>query len=198
MWDPLAVQHHFSHLQINEVMDFSLPSDKWEVVHASRYGTIFSEAVLLWLQTLKWPEQPETRKPPIGITFFELTVNFLLTSQMAIPLQIDGRLIDVDSSGEWTREQVDINRWALTLQSCIMHLQYLTQQQLMPPTSCSHVSALYRLGGGAYKHGISRRPMMERQVETIQCTVDYLHTHMHNRKTLFSAVPHIPKLAPVF
>eukprot|EP00438_Fugacium_kawagutii_P006411 Skav224264 [mRNA] locus=scaffold2636:201124:202086:- [translate_table: standard] len=197
-WNPDQVADNFINLEVTSPMPFPLPTDRWEAVHASRYGTEFSELVLHWLQTLVWPTAAEPGRAPVGITLFELAINFLITSQRAILIPVDGCYIDVDRSNEWSRSQCDITRWAQTLHHCIKHMEFLTQTTLLPATYGSHVSSLYRLGGGVYKHGYNRRPQMRRQTETVRCVVEYLQSHLVNGKAIFSAVPVIPQLDPVF
>ena len=41
-----------------------------------------------WVQTLKWPAQIETDKPPLGISWVELAINFLLLAQRTIPISV--------------------------------------------------------------------------------------------------------------
>lgn len=196
-WNPEDVLRDFSHHTVQDPENFSMPAESWDHIFASRYGPQFSELVLLWLHTLKWPQNADARKPPVGITWAELTINFLITSQRAIPLHIHGQLIDVDQDPHWTREQCNFTTWALTLQHAVRHLEYLVQQQLLPAPHPSHVSALYRLGGGVYKHGIARRPQMEYQFESVACTAQYLHDTMQNGKAVFERIPAIRVLTPV-
>eukprot|EP00438_Fugacium_kawagutii_P027547 Skav222831 [mRNA] locus=scaffold4760:122663:124910:- [translate_table: standard] len=109
-WNPDQVADNFINLEVTSPMPFPLPTDRWEAVHASRYGTEFSELVLHWLQTLVWPTAAEPGRAPVGITLFELAINFLITSQRAILIPVDGGYIDVDRSDEWSRSQCDITR----------------------------------------------------------------------------------------
>eukprot|EP00438_Fugacium_kawagutii_P032564 Skav217938 [mRNA] locus=scaffold1737:126699:129917:- [translate_table: standard] len=197
-WNPDEVAAHFSAHTVDNPETYLLADDGWEAIHASKYGTEFSELVIRWSQTLRWPKEPEPGRMPIGISLFELAINFLITSQRAILTQVDGTFLDVDRTVAWSRGQCDITRWAQTLHHCLKHVEYLTQSKLFPPTYGSHVSSLYRLGGGVYKHGYNRRPQMDRQTETIECVVRYLQQHRTGGKATFSVVPTIPVLEPIF
>eukprot|EP00438_Fugacium_kawagutii_P034036 Skav222222 [mRNA] locus=scaffold552:460252:462355:+ [translate_table: standard] len=100
-WNPVQDATDFTVLRIEQPLHFAISDDKWEAVHVSRYGTHFSELVLKWLLSLKWPSEADTRQPPVGISLFELTVNFLLTTQQGIPIQVDGEMIDADLHTAW-------------------------------------------------------------------------------------------------
>ena len=75
------IDYHVS----NPVM-YTIPANLFELVHASRWGSLYSDLLLRWLQTLQWPRQPDRRKPAVGITWLELACNFMVTTQHAIPI----------------------------------------------------------------------------------------------------------------
>lgn len=68
----------------------------------------------------------------------------------------------------------------------------------MPASSLQHVASLYKLGGGIYKQGLTRRPELLQQPATIHCVHQYLREHLSGGKTRFTSIPTIPTMPPVF
>lgn len=76
-WEPAEVASDFISHAAAQPMDFSLADQKWDVIPCRRHGQVFNEFVLLrWLQTIRWPTTGDTRQPPVGISWFELSVFF--------------------------------------------------------------------------------------------------------------------------
>ena len=66
---------------------FRIPLELHYIVHASRWGTSYTATLVEWISTLEWPLELDNARPPIGITWVELAVNFLLLSQKIDPHQ---------------------------------------------------------------------------------------------------------------
>ena len=61
-----------------EVRQFTISDDLQYVAHASRWGTGYTAMLMAWTQTLQWPLEPDTKKPPTGVSWVELAVFFCL------------------------------------------------------------------------------------------------------------------------
>eukprot|EP00435_Cladocopium_sp_Y103_P039455 s820_g10.t1 len=64
---------------------FLLTADDFLNVRGSKFGRRLTDLILKWLQLLEWPTSPEEVTPPVGITWVEMAVNFMLCSQATIP-----------------------------------------------------------------------------------------------------------------
>eukprot|EP00438_Fugacium_kawagutii_P013162 Skav223268 [mRNA] locus=scaffold3424:27945:29348:+ [translate_table: standard] len=197
-WNPDQVFQEFLALEVVHPQEYFVADDDWQHLAASKYGVPFSELVLKWALSLRWPRDAEQTNPPIGVTWFELAVNFLITTQKAIIFQSASQFVDVDADEHWDRLQCNVNHWANSLRHCLRHLEFVLQRTLIPKSSLQHVAALYKLGGGVYKQGFNRRPAMLCQFQTLTCVRDYLKGNLYSGKTCFNTIPTIPEIPPVF
>lgn len=198
MWTSESTAQDFISHAVPLPLRFEVSDDVRQYLHCSRYGTEFSDLVSCWILSLRWPTQPEPTTPqlPIGVTWFELAVNFLITTQRAIPIVVGNRYIDVDRDILWDRSQCNVHQWANSLPHSVRHLEFILQQPLMPPSSLQHVATLYKLGSGIYKQSLSRRPEMRLQTETVRCVQTYLREQMYRGKARFTGIPQYPTSFP--
>lgn len=189
----------FRTYSVENPVRFVFADEQLEHVHASRFGSHYSALVLQWLQMLDWPSRPDRNKPPIGITWFELACNFMLTTQHSL-------MINTAISGQPARyrcieedETLDPHSHCFSLatnafRDCIAHLQFLLQVDLLPTLTSTKVTSLRKMGGKASKQGICYRPQLPCQEQTIQLLVDYFKEQDGSKN--FSRWPIIPDVEP--
>lgn len=124
-WTPDTVADKFSHWVITDGQQFLVLPHLLEHLHCSRWSSSFSDLVIQWTQTLVWPPPNAGCTTSPGISWFELAVNFMLTTPRSIPFFHNGQMIDQDSHEAWTRDQCDMNTLLANLMNCIAHLEYL-------------------------------------------------------------------------
>ena len=166
-------------------------------IHASNWGTTFSGLALDWLATLQWPQTQPSKTVAVGITWFELAVNFQVATQQSIPVNV--QLANGTKEHRWQFEDptLDTSQFAysdliFSLQGCVKHLQWLLQTNLLPQEKTQKVRSLYLLGGNAFRMGFASRPQMRKQKETMTVVQKYLNQHNSGRLT-FQQHPVIPK-----
>ena len=188
------IDYHVS----NPVM-YTIPANLFELVHASRWGSLYSDLLLRWLQTLQWPRQPDRRKPAVGITWLELACNFMVTTQHTIPINTAER--GQQACYRWVEDDItfDNRSFSFTLatnsfRDSIEHLQYLLQVDVLPTMRPQKVTAIRQMGGNATKQGIPYRPMMEYQAQTIRMLTEYFKQQNGSRS--FDTWPTVPRQEP--
>ena len=142
------------------------------VIHASRWGSKFTDILLQWLATLAWP--PGDRKnPPVGISWIELIFNFLLTSQIEIPVNTapyrkESRYM-TSEEGAFDTSTYDFSHTIMSFQRAVEHVQFLSVKTLAPTCGQTKTGSLYYLGCGSCRNGFRPRPSMRLQAETGFC-----------------------------
>eukprot|EP00438_Fugacium_kawagutii_P033513 Skav222488 [mRNA] locus=scaffold1835:93832:95145:- [translate_table: standard] len=144
-------------------------------IRASLWGVQYSDSIVQWLATLRWPTDLEETDP--GISWLELLVNFELLTQQVTPL-----LFPTAEGGKayrsyttvqgWTRDQCNLHDYLYSFQACIAHLGKLMNVPLLPDNR-SKVKSIYQLGAGAGHRGIAIRPVMQMQEATMELVQDF-------------------------
>ena len=163
---------------------FNFTEADYDNARGSKYGKRLTHLILQWLQLLQWPTSPEEVTPPIGITWVELTVNFMLCTQSAIPVQ---------------EHQVDqgFTVRTNTFRTILMHIQFLVNKDILPRETPVKVKSLSQLGAKVMKQGLPLRPTMPKQEETLEILQRYCQEHAKGGKACFFMTPHIPIMDPV-
>ena len=173
--------------------------------HTTMYMQVFggrSSALLLdWLQSLRWPKQSDDQSS--GISWFELAVNFMVTTQTNIPVSVkqrDGtkRYVSTDDDPAFdisTFTMVDVTN---SFQGSWKHLRFLLQRLLFPEDQTVKARSLHQLGAGCFRMGLPRRPQLVQQQATMEIIQKYLHVYCHGGTVVFHAIPEVPQMAPVF
>ena len=190
--------HWFCHYTVEEPQTFHPPEEAFQHIHASNWGTTFSGLLLDWLTTLMWPRTEPSKTSAVGITWFELAVNFQVVSQQTIPVNV--QLPNGKKEHRWQFEdpELDTSQFAysdliFSLQGCVKHLQWLLQMDLIPTNKTQKVRSLYLLGGNVFRMGFASRPQMHYQTETMKCVQEYLNQHASGRLN-FEQHPKIPQV----
>ena len=163
---------------------FSFTEEDFHNARSSKFGRRTTHLLLQWLQQLEWPTSPEEVTPPIGITWVELTVNFMLCSQSSVPVQPH-------------QEEQGFTIRTNTFRNIIMHVQVLVNKEIIPKLTPVKVKSLYQLGAKVLKQGLPLRPKLPLQDETLEILQKYFREHGQNGKACFTAMPHIPLMDPV-
>eukprot|EP00438_Fugacium_kawagutii_P005392 Skav210137 [mRNA] locus=scaffold1493:168850:173052:- [translate_table: standard] len=189
-------------LQVYQNWDFTegwhvaIDDDDLWITDYSRWGTPFTHLLLQWLGSLRFPSPALDHD--CGVTWLELFFNFMLTTQTDVPLKVEGYYQPVASLLGWSREQFLINDAIVSFTGAIKHVEFLLQRDLLPKGRGVLISSLYKLGAGGHKMGLSQRPCMLLQDESMQWVWDYLHRSPDSKKTQFVELPTIPHREPIF
>ena len=112
---------------------FSFTEEDFHNARSSKFGRRTTHLLLQWLQQLEWPTSPEEVTPPIGITWVELTVNFMLCSQSSVPVQPH-------------QEEQGFTIRTNTIRNIIMHVQFLVNKEIIPKLTPVKVKSLINWG----------------------------------------------------
>ena len=186
---------------VEEPRVFTPPEEAFSHIHASHWGTTFSGLLLDWLATLEWPAAEPSKTTAVGITWFELAINFQVVTQQSIPVSV--KMANGTKQHCWQYEDsaLDVEQFAysdliFSLQGSVKHLQYLLQLDLLPPHKTQKVRSLHLLGGNVFRMGFAARPVMKYQAETMQCVQQYLNRHAAGGLK-FQQHPEIPTMLPI-
>lgn len=179
-------------LQHTDARSYTFSSDDFDAVQNSLWGTTISHRILHWLSLLKWPATPGT-PGSAGITWFELAVNFQTVMQC-------GLVVNTGSTGKrflpkqlamhsheyaYSKQVYSFER-AITTLSSVLGKEILPRQRQLS-------SSLRLLGASHGKQGLTLRPQLPRQTETLQAIKDLFERH---RGVTPEESPTIPALTP--
>ena len=152
-----------------------------------------------WLNTLVWA-RADMSNPPLGISWFELICNFLVTAQYPIPVNIAWKNSDYVTPDQTAHDltQYDLGHTIMSFQRAISHLEFLSQTQLVPNNNGVKTGSLYCLGSGTMRLGFRSRPKMLRQQETMRYVWQYLSDHSKDGKVSFTVLPNVPVQPTLF
>lgn len=176
-----------------------------ELAHSCMWGTSFALAFRQWTQTLQWhPNQDSTSKwmrssqVPIGISWFELAINFILTTQAWFPTPTGvGQHADFRVRTHAFPDKprgIGLNVMAEALRSINKFWEAVSGETLLPIHWASNVKVLRYFGGMGYVRGFSVRPAMSLQAATMDVVHSYM-TAKPNRMS-FDDLPTIPVSQP--
>lgn len=167
--------------------------DHW-ILDLSRWGTKFTHVLLQWLTTLSFAQNPPDTD--CGITWLELLFNFWLQTQLTIPMRIQGFYRQLADVPAWSIEQFTVNDCIVSFSGAIRHVEFLLQRPVLPPKRGQHISSLYRLGAGCHKLGLTQRPQMPLQHESMLWISQFLKENLHSGKTNFETLPALSERSP--
>ena len=156
---------------------------------AMQQGAAISYALYHWLKLLKWPDDtPETygTSDDWGISWFELTISFIISSQLYFPIRIKGlgsASIYADYHSPECLVQHPKKR-AAYVQSFCLHklvsaLQTASGVRLFPKFNKTKCRSLQRLGFSEKHTGIPCRPVFPHQESTMRYVWQYLQSIGH-------------------
>ena len=191
----------FSNHSVDDALQYEIPQEAYQHVHASFWGSKYTALLMTWLQSLQWPKSVE--KTSSGISWFELAVNFMLTTQSNIPISVkqpDGtkRYVSTDEDPAFDITNFSLVDITNSFQGSWKHVRYLLQQKLYPEDQSVKARSLHQLGAGCFRQGLPRRPQLLFQQETMEIVQTYLNVNRHGGTAVFHAIPEIPVMAPIF
>ena len=159
-----------------------------------------------WLQTLQWPaEASEPSQEDKGISWFELMINYSICTQQRLPVQIavEGRLyiyapFDTDIAALQPEKVKTANYHAYGLEKLVRQMEHLSMRTLIPKFPkyvYRPCTSLYSLGLVRKVAGLSRRPIMQYQKETVQGIWDFVQANK-SQNNLY-ATYHVPNVPPI-
>eukprot|EP00438_Fugacium_kawagutii_P001979 Skav210047 [mRNA] locus=scaffold706:505896:511097:- [translate_table: standard] len=154
------------------------------ILQACQQGSRLAFAIISWCQSLKWPvglAQEYSEKDDWGISWFELWVNFYLTTGMAFPMRLSGLgaksvYLPYFSSESHLQppSKRAVSQQAFVFQKALNQICTISQIQWFPTfkhACCSSPKHLNYLSKAA---GIPCRPLMPRQAETMLAIQQFL------------------------
>lgn len=165
--------------QVDNPWTFEPPDDALEAARASKYGIEYSLTLIQWLTTLRWPTEAEqdTRGLPTGISWHELAINFMITTQRFLPINIATSRAPRFTCREETPE-LDITVYTFAtmvnaFRHSVEHLQFLLDKPVAPTLTGQRIRAQQILFGGLVRNGLASRPAMWRQTDTMKVVIEY-------------------------
>ena len=196
---------HLLYLRLVNFEQFSLPDNVQDIVQLSRFGFQPSMLVFQYLQMLKWPADASCEEVPMGISWLELYFNFQLVTGCTIPVNVTAgggpeRLVWMDEQQIFTVDSFPYHRYVHSFRLCVEHLQNFTKARLWPKTDRRKTRSLHILGCAGLRNGITLRPEMPYQKQTITALREYMlaipqraHFDDHPKKP---AVPELLQITP--
>lgn len=184
------LQYQNWHVDTCIIFPFHEEEDHW-IFHLSRWGTRFTHVLVQWLGTLRFSAQ--SNEEDCGITWLELLFNFWMQTQFMIPLRIRGFYRQIAEVPEWSIEQFTVNDCIVSFSGAIKHVEFLLQREMIPTKRGQQISSLYRLGGGCHKLGLTQRPQMPLQAESMNWVMTFLKENHKSGRTHFDTMPNIPE-----
>ena len=156
---------------------------------AMQQGAAISHALFHWLKLLKWPDDtPATYGSSVdwGISWFELTISFIISSQLYFPIRIKGLGSDSVYADYHSPECLvqHPKKRAAYVQSFCLHklvsaLQTASGVRLFPKFTKTKCRSLQRLGFSEKHTGIPCRPVFPHQESTMRYVWQYLQSIGH-------------------
>ena len=158
-----------------------------------------------WLKLLRWPDDtPENYGKPEdwGISWFELTISFIISSQLYFPIRVQG-LGSASVYADYHSPECLIQhpkKRAAYVQTFCLHklvsaLQTASGVQLFPKFNKSKCRSLQRLGFSEKHTGIPCRPIFPHQEATMRYVWQYLQTIGHGG--YLNKPLDVPKIDPI-
>ena len=195
---PYTRQHtleQLANLALTDFQIFSSPVNVQDIVQISRFGQQPSQLVFQYLKMLKWPTEPPKEDVPLGISWLELYFNFQMVSGATIPVNVSTtpgseKLVWMDEQQIFTVDSFPYHRYVQYFRLCVEHLQKFSHVRLWPEVSRRKTRSLHVLGCAGFRKGLSIRPILPYQTETVRA----LHSYMRSipQRTQFDDHPMVP------
>ena len=179
-------------LQIHDGFSYTFDDSDFHKSQDSLWGTTLSYRLLTWLSLLVWPNTP-AEKGAIGITWYELAVNFQTVMQC-------GLVVNTGSTGKrflpkqlaMHSHEYAYSKQVYSFERAIMTLSSVLGKEILPRQR-QLSSSLRLLGASRGKQGLTLRPQLPRQTETLQAIRDLFERH---RGVTPEESPTIPAMTP--
>lgn len=143
------------------------------------WGHLFNN----WLSQLQWPNSPQQVEfQDIGLTWIELAMSLMLTTELWLPLRRRGRgnkdrLVVFGSFDELAAYQTKFIEFADTVQQMFTQMATLRNSPLHPPAQRLLVTYTYIQGFSIHSSGLSIRPSMPGQSRFLPILARHLQTY---------------------
>ena len=179
-------------LSIDNGFSYTFDDSDFDKLPNSLWGTTLSYRLLTWLNLLVWPTTP-AEKGSIGITWYELAVNFQTVMQC-------GLVVNTGTTGKrflpkqlaMQSHEFAYSKQVYSFERAITNLSTLLGKEIIPRQR-QLSSSLRLLGASHGKQGLTIRPQLPRQKETLQSIKDLFDRH---RGATPDEAPAIPSLPP--
>ena len=153
-----------------------------EIFQLVLQGPNLGIAVKSWVETLRWPNDMDQEDPfDWGISWFEMTISFYLFTGMLFPIRLSGagarsKYIEYHSDEATMLPPTKRSgaQQALCFRNVMQNLSTLLGERFFPSFSDSKCSSMYRLGWRNECAGITRRPILPNNHQTMTFIQLYL------------------------
>jgi len=153
-----------------------------EIFQLVLQGPNLGIAIKKWVETLRWPTDMDQADPyDWGISWFEMTISFYLFSGMLFPIRISGagarsKYVEYHSNEATLLPPTKRSgaQQALCFRNVMQNLSTLLGERFFPSFKESKCSSMYRLGWRNECAGITRRPILPNNRQTMTFIQLYL------------------------
>eukprot|EP00438_Fugacium_kawagutii_P000397 Skav209651 [mRNA] locus=scaffold650:128702:130789:+ [translate_table: standard] len=180
------------------------PARVWQFLYTQQYdhlldtyvwGSTYADALLQWLSLLQWPQEGFLDPHGNGVTWYELALSFIMTTQYGIMVNGGGQhssfrpVLQPPGSRE-----VPWNSQVKSFEKAIQALQKLVDAQLHSEDRCM-ANSIRILGASHKKHGLASRPWFPHQDTIVEAIRSHMDT-FRNAQT-FDHCPTVPEVSPL-
>ena len=187
---------------INDSMQFHITDDHQLAAEASRWGVAYTSHIYSWLASLRWP-QAFINDDGVGITWYELAVNFWLTTQQSPLINLakgndPQQIVNIVEHPACDASHYTFAKMIFAFAGAVEHAAYVYGSPILPLNKRIKAKSLFQLGANVFRQGLPVRPMMQKQHETMAIIDSYIQQHKHGNNIQFHEYPNIPRCAPIF
>lgn len=187
---------------IQDSMQYTISTDHQVAAEASRWGVTYTSLIYTWLSSLRWPQTTIT-DDGVGITWYELAVNFWLTTQQSPLINLakgnePQRIVDIVEHPAYDSSHYTFAKMIFAFAGAVEHAAYVYGSTILPLGKRVKAKSLFQLGANVFRQGLSVRPTMQKQSETMDIIDSYIQQHKHGNNIQFHEYPQIPKCNPIF
>ena len=183
-------------------MLYPISNDHQIAAEASRWGVAYTSLIYTWLASLYWP-QNEITDDGVGITWYELAINFWLTTQQAPLINLakgnqPPDIVNIVEHPAYDALHYTFAKMIFAFAGSVEHAAYVYGSAILPLRKRVKAKSLFQLGANVFRQGLPVRPVMQLQVETMDIIDRYIQQHTNGNNIQFHEYPDIPTRTPLF
>ena len=183
-------------------MLYPISNDHQIAAEASRWGVAYTSLIYTWLASLYWP-QNEITDDGVGITWYELAINFWLTTQQAPLINLakgnqPPDIVNIVEHPAYDASHYTFAKMIFAFAGSVEHAAYVYGSAILPLRKRVKAKSLFQLGANVFRQGLPVRPVMQLQVETMDIIDRYIQQHTNGNNIQFHEYPDIPTRTPLF
>lgn len=183
-------------------MQYPISEDHKLAAEASRWGVAYTSLIFVWLASLQWP-QKDVIEDGTGITWYELAINFWLTTQQAPLINLargnqPQQIVNIVEHPAYDASHYTFAKMIFAFAGAVEHASWLYGEEILPLRKRVKAKSLFQLGANVFRQGLPVRPMMRQQPETMAIIDQYIQQHFDGNNIQFHEYPVIPKQQPIF